>query len=69
MSQYIPPVGAQNILLSLYFTVIATNVIVLFGPHRMRNIMLSVFRLMLDRQYVCKSDKPLAAEACLVCEK
>ena len=43
--------------MSLYFTVRTTNVIVVFGPNRMRNIMLSVFRLMLGRQLVCKVSK------------
>ena len=43
---YIPSVGTQFIHISLYFTVITIDAIVVFGANRMKNIMLSVFRLL-----------------------
>ena len=39
---YIPSVGTQRIHISLYFTVIAINTIVVFGANRMRNIQATV---------------------------
>ena len=47
---YIPSVGTQRIHISLCFTVIAINTIVVFGANGMRNIMISVFRLLQNRQ-------------------
>ena len=35
--------GTQRIHMSLYFTVITIDVIVVFGANRMRNIMLNIF--------------------------
>ena len=44
--RYIPSVGTQRIRISLYLTVIAIDTIVVFDANRMRNIILSVFRLL-----------------------
>ena len=44
--RYIPSVGTQRIHISLYFTVIAIDTIVVFGANRLMNFMLSVFRLL-----------------------
>ena len=41
-----PSVGTQCIHNSQYFTVIIIEAIVLFGANKMRDIMLSVFRLL-----------------------
>ena len=46
MNTYIPSVGTQRFHISLYFAVITIDAIVVFGTNRMRNIMLSVFRLL-----------------------
>ena len=48
--RYIPSVGTQRIHISLYFAVLAMDTIVVFGANRMRKIMVSVFRLLLNRQ-------------------
>ena len=63
--RYITSVGTQRIHISLYITVITIDAIVVFGANRMRNIMLSVIRLLQNCQQVCKTGEPLAAEACL----
>ena len=44
--RYIPFVGTQRIYLSLCFTNITIDAMVVFGANRMWNIMLSVFRLL-----------------------
>ena len=44
--RYIPSVGTQRICISLYFTNITIDAMVVFGANRMWNIMLSVFRLL-----------------------
>ena len=46
---------SQRIHISLYFTVITSDSIVVFNANRMWNVMLSVFRLLLYFQQVCKS--------------
>ena len=45
-SKYIISLGTQRIHMSLYFAVITIDHIVVFGANRMRNITLSVFRLL-----------------------
>ena len=44
-----PFCGKQRIHVSLYFTIIIIDAIVVFGANRMRNIMLSVFILLFNR--------------------
>ena len=44
--RYIPSVGTRRIHISLYFTNIRNDAIVVFGAKRMWNIVLSLFRLL-----------------------